>query len=156
MVEISLRGSGQHGDEAQLRDRAEGGDGGAAEAVAITAVGACDTFDRTDAAPLTGQGWGREVGQKADQVSAAYAVDVDFGTLQSAQKVLLIIEDANAFSVKKRDIPAACPSLPPGLNRTAPMQPALVAFNQCLRHGSDRRSARLDHTSTSLVPAMPD
>jgi hypothetical protein len=34
-------------------------------------------------------------------------MDIDFGTLQSAQKVLLIIEDANALSVEKRDIPSA-------------------------------------------------
>jgi hypothetical protein len=48
----------------------------------------------------------------------------------------------------------ACPSLLPGLNRTARMQPTLKAFNQCLRHWSRRRSARLYSTSACLVPAI--
>ena len=92
MAKTPLHRSGQHGDDAQLSERAGGSNGGTAEPCEVVAVGASDTFDdseRAEATQLTGQGCRGEIGQQADQIGTAHAVDVELGPLQSAQQQLL-------------------------------------------------------------------
>src|SRR5579885_2474329 len=91
MAKISLHRSGEHRDDPQLRERAGGCDGGAAETREVVAIGAGDTFDdseSTKAAKLPRQGCRGEIRQQADQVSAAHAMDVELGTLQGSEQVL--------------------------------------------------------------------
>ena len=92
MAKNLLQGGCECWHDAQFRDGTGSGDGGAAEAGEIVAVGARDTLDEAEipqAAQLARQGCRGKMGQQADQVGAAHAVDIELRPLQCAQQLLL-------------------------------------------------------------------
>ena len=72
-------------------EAAASGDGGAASAGEIVAIGAGDRFDDAElaqASKMSGEGSGRALGERRQEVGAAEASDVEGGTLQGRQQGL--------------------------------------------------------------------
>ena len=72
-------------------EAAASGDGGTTGAGEIVAIGAGDTFDDAElaqASKMSGEGSGRALGERRQEVGAAEASDVEGGTLQGRQQGL--------------------------------------------------------------------
>ena len=72
-------------------EAAASGNGGAASAGEVVAVGASDAFDDAELAQtgeLSGEGGGRALGEQRPEVGAAQAGDVEAGTLQGREQAL--------------------------------------------------------------------
>ena len=77
--------SGESRNDVVFNEAAAGGDGGAAGASQIVAIGAGDAFDDAQVAQAgeaSGEGGGRALGEQWQEVGAAEASDVEGGTLQ--------------------------------------------------------------------------
>ena len=72
-------------------EAAASGNGGAASAGEVVAVGASDAFDDAELAQtgeLSGEGGARALGEQRCEVGAAQAGDVEAGTLQGREQAL--------------------------------------------------------------------
>src|ERR1700686_4876268 len=100
------------GDDGGLREVAGCGDGGAAEAGEMVAVGAGDALDDANVAPaakLPGQAVGRDLAEERGEIGAADAGDVELGILQGAQQgVFERIEEVDALDGLAIAAPRPC------------------------------------------------
>ena len=91
----------ESGDHGLLGKAAASGDGGAAEAVKIIAVGTADALDQAEGAQageLARYRGGRELVEDRKKVGAANAGDIEGGPLKSAQQPLFDgIKEIDAF-----------------------------------------------------------